>query len=299
MAVGDVHGDYDRLIDLLAVNHLIASNPPRPEQVKWTAGRNLLVCTGDLIDRWTNGLAVIRFFRALQGEARRAGGDVIVTMGNHEAEFLATEGDHARTQDFENELRKSQLDPEAVRRGADPEGLGQFLRSLPIMAVINDWCFVHAGNFQGRTLEQLEKELQKSITRDGFGAGILSDPDSLLEARLHPNPWWEVGTTGPAEAEGHLRKAVELIQCRHLVTGHQPKGVALAGGITRRAGELCAEYDGLLFLIDTGMSRGIGLSRGALLWIQNSSGIASSLSFAGEAKPLWRSSGSPSRGPEI
>src|SRR5690348_4103964 len=76
-AVGDVHGDYERLADLLAINHLIAAAPPEPDRVQWTAGHAVVVCTGDLIDRWTNGIAVIRFFRALQREARAAGGDVV------------------------------------------------------------------------------------------------------------------------------------------------------------------------------------------------------------------------------
>src|ERR1041385_4162831 len=144
IAVGDVHGDFDRLADLLTANHIIADHPNRAEQSQWIAGNKILVCTGDMIDRWTNGLAVVRFFHALQFSARKSGGDVIVTMGNHEAEFLSSGLDHQRTQEFEDELRKASIDASAVRRGKDPEGLGQFLRSLPLVAVINDWCFVHA-----------------------------------------------------------------------------------------------------------------------------------------------------------
>jgi hypothetical protein len=288
IAVGDVHGDLDRLVNLLEANHLIEPHPPQSEHAQWTGGRSILICTGDMIDRWTNGLGVIRFFRGLQLSAREAAGDVIVTMGNHEAAFLASDADHQRFHEFEDELRTARINSGAVRRGDDPEGLGQFLRSLPIMAVINDWCFVHAGNFQGRTLDQLKFDLEQSITRVGFGARILSDPDSVLEARLRPKPWWEASASGPAEAEAELRKSVETIDCRHLVTGHQPKAVVFSGARTRAAGEIAAEFNGLLFLIDTGMSRGIGLSEGALLAVRDSGGAALSLSSKGQARELWR-----------
>jgi hypothetical protein len=209
-------------------------------------------------------------------------------MGNHEAEFLDPAGDHQRTQLFEAELRDAAIDPQAVRRGADPEGLGQFLRSLPIMAVINDWCFLHAGNSHGRTLDQLQTALEQGISAGGFGAPILSDPDSVLEARLRPRPWWEQGAAGPAEAEAQLRKWVEAMNCRHLVIGHQPKGVVFTDGTSRAAGELVSKFHGLVFLIDSGMSRGIGLSDGALLLIRDQGGTAFSLSSRGQASELWR-----------
>jgi hypothetical protein len=285
-AVGDVHGDYDRLVELLAVNRLIEPHPLGPEQAKWRGGHSLLVCTGDLIDRWTNGLAVIRFFRSLQVDARKAGGDVVITMGNHEAAFLTGTWEDDRTQDFESELRAVRIDANAVRQGKDPEGLGQFLRNLPIVAVINGWCFVHAGNFHGRTLDEVRSDLQEGIAREGFGAAILSAPDSILEARLRPNPWWESEGTGTGEE--HLRAVIAPLGCQHLVTGHQPKGATLSGRLTRAPGELYSAFDGLLFLIDTGMSRGIGLSKGALLWIQTAQNAAVGLSADGKAKELWR-----------
>ena len=49
--------------------------------------------------------------------------------------------------------------------------------------------------------------------------------------------------------------------------GHQPGKVQFAGGENRRAGELSQQIDGLIFLIDVGMSRAVGYSTGALLRI--------------------------------
>jgi hypothetical protein len=288
-AVGDVHGDYERLAELLAANHLIAEKPSAPDQAQWKGGQAILICTGDLIDRWTNGIAVIRFFRHLQFEANQAGGEVIVTMGNHEAEFLATTGDHHRTQGFDRELRAAGVDPALVRAGRDSDGIGQFLRSLPLVAIINDWCFVHAGNFHDLSLPELSRTLRESVEREGFGTSLLSDPDSMLEARLQPKPWWELESNDPDHGEAKLRTMIQRLGCEHLVTGHQPKAVRFADGTMRPAGRIQSEFNGLLFLIDAGLSRGIDLSHGALLWIQTGKRMAASLSPTGKVTELWRS----------
>ena len=55
-ALGDVHGDYGRLVDLLAKGHLIAEKPEEPGRVRWSAGKAVLVCTGDLIDKGDHSL---------------------------------------------------------------------------------------------------------------------------------------------------------------------------------------------------------------------------------------------------
>jgi hypothetical protein len=55
-ALGDVHGDYKGLVDLLANGGLIAGKPEEPGQVLWSAGEAVLVCTGDLIDKGDHSL---------------------------------------------------------------------------------------------------------------------------------------------------------------------------------------------------------------------------------------------------
>src|SRR5260221_13666079 len=73
-ALGDVHGDYDRLVKLLAAGSLIREVPETPDKVHWAAGTATLVCTGDLIDKGSRSLDVIALFRALEKDAEAAGG---------------------------------------------------------------------------------------------------------------------------------------------------------------------------------------------------------------------------------
>src|SRR5262249_28569152 len=142
-----------------------------------------------------------------------------------------------------------------------------FLRHLPFAARVNDWFFAHAGNTHGRTLKQVDADLRRGVDAQGFKAGVLLDADSLLEARLHPHPWWEKGTSGAAAARAQLEGYARALGVKHLVLGHQPGRVKFADGSQRKEGVMYAALDGLVFLIDVGMSRAIGYSNGAVLHI--------------------------------
>lgn len=78
IALGDVHGDFVNVCAILRWIHLI------DEQNHWTGGNTTLVQTGDLIDRGAKGLEVMDLFMTLQTEATKAGGNVVLLLGNHE-----------------------------------------------------------------------------------------------------------------------------------------------------------------------------------------------------------------------
>ena len=117
-AVGDVHGDYDRLVKLLTVAGLIPAAPDAPGAVRWKAGKAVLVCTGDLVDKGPASVKVVELFQALQKAAEAEGGRVVVTMGNHEAEFLNDPAGE-KTADFAADLRRENVKPEDVAAGAE------------------------------------------------------------------------------------------------------------------------------------------------------------------------------------
>jgi hypothetical protein len=288
--MGDVHGDYDRMVELLAAGHLIAGRPAKPEEVRWTGGKAVLVCTGDFIDKYDHALSVIALFRAIGPQAEKNGGSVVVMLGNHEAEFLAAGGEKKKQTEFMKELLGGGLNGADVARGEDAAGIGAWLRNLPVAAKVGEWFFCHAGNTGGRKVEELRLELEMDITAHGFGAPILGNPNSLLEARMHPRQWWdwngtdvelkEIGDSklkldeiGVA-SERRLRKIVEALGCHHLVIGHQPGKIVFADGSVREAGEVYCKFNGLIFLLDTGMSRGQVSGREALLRVRQQLGHA-------------------------
>lgn len=287
-ALGDVHGDYDRMIRVLAAAHLIEAQPQAPEKVKWAAGDAVLVCNGDLIDKGTNALPVIAALRALTNGAERSGGRVIVTMGNHEAEFLADPDNTEKGGEFIAELKTSGMKPRDVAEGKDQLGIGKFLRSLPFCARVNDWFFAHAGNTKGMSIEELATALKEGVDNDGFGAEILSKKDSLLEARLKDPLWWEQPNDASGQGEARLRQYVQALGAHHLVIGHQPEAVVLPDGTNRKKGEMVPAFDGLLFLIDVGMSQAINHNPGAVLRIHGHDPVrATRIDFDGSTTRIW------------
>ena len=148
--------------------------------------------TGDLIDKGSDSLGVIALMRKLQSDAASRGGQVIISMGNHEAEFLA-EPTGRKTRDFAAELKETGLDPTDV---ANCNGdLGQFLCNLPIAVRVNNWFFSHGGNTKNRTIPELSAAIEAGFDKDGFASTELIGHNSILEARLnkkgpHGLPWF-------------------------------------------------------------------------------------------------------------
>ena len=79
VAVGDLHGDFEVWIDIARDAGLIDAKS------RWAGGGAILVQTGDVTDRGPDSLKIIRHLQKLQKEAEKAGGKVIVLIGNHEA----------------------------------------------------------------------------------------------------------------------------------------------------------------------------------------------------------------------
>jgi len=82
IAVGDVHGEYDKFRGILLDAKLIDSSGT------WIGGRSFLVQTGDMIDRGPKSIESVDLIRSLQEQAQKAGGQVVRLFGNHELMLL-------------------------------------------------------------------------------------------------------------------------------------------------------------------------------------------------------------------
>jgi hypothetical protein len=79
VAVGDLHGDYQAWVTIARAGGIM---DPRGH---WAGGRTTLVQMGDILDRQPDSLKIVRSLQQLEKEAPRAGGRVVVVLGNHEA----------------------------------------------------------------------------------------------------------------------------------------------------------------------------------------------------------------------
>jgi len=272
--VSDIHGDYNAFTTLLIGAHLIPAVPTTPGAVQWSGGTSYLVVVGDLIDKGPDAVDVVRLAAALQTAAKKAGGGVVVTMGNHEAEFLAdpTNSKASGSNGFDPELTSAGLTPAATAAGTDD--VGAFIRNLPFAASVDDWFFVHAGKTDGRTIAKLSSDLQAGVDATGFGDPVLSATDSLLEVKLSSTgpQWWDA--TG--DAQTLLTQWTSALGVKHLVMGHQPSTVGFADNSTRSADQMTQKYSGLLFLVDTGLSVGADGTGGAFLHVLSPGGASES-----------------------
>lgn len=78
VAVADLHGDLNHAQHVLRMTGVIDARGD------WVAGDDLLVSTGDIVDRGDDTQALYRLFDNLRAQAPQEGGWVLNCLGNHE-----------------------------------------------------------------------------------------------------------------------------------------------------------------------------------------------------------------------
>lgn len=109
VAVGDLHGDFKAWTDIARAAGLVDARG------RWAGGKTVLVQMGDIVDRGPDSLKIIRNLIALQREAARKGGKVVIVLGNHEAMMVlddtryTTPAEFAAFVDKESASRRDQV----------------------------------------------------------------------------------------------------------------------------------------------------------------------------------------------
>jgi hypothetical protein len=93
VAVGDVHGAHDNFVAILRAAGVI------DRRNRWSGGKTVFIQTGDVLDRGSDSRKSLDLLRRLERDARKAGGQVIPLVGNHE--FMRLVGDWRYVSDGE------------------------------------------------------------------------------------------------------------------------------------------------------------------------------------------------------
>jgi len=94
VSMADQHGDFEGMVDHLRRLGLVKSGVNKSSSTwsrAWTGGTAIFVQTGDILDRGPDGRAMYKFLWALQDDAPRSGGEVVLLVGNHE--LMVLQGD--------------------------------------------------------------------------------------------------------------------------------------------------------------------------------------------------------------
>lgn len=297
VAVGDVHGAYERFIDILRAAEVI------DDRERWSGGRTILVQLGDVLDRGPDSRKALDLLRRLEREATRAGGHVYPLLGNHELmrmirdwRYVSTEelaafqtsdsadvrerGYAASSADASRRAREEQrpFDEAEYRerfmreiplgyiemwQAFEANGeYGAWLRELPTVIKINGIVFVHGG-ISADTAALGCEGINDAVRRD------IRIENPTAEQRLAMSdpggPLWYRGLAREPEAEfaPQVTDILNSLDASAIVIGHTP---APSLRIETR-------FEGRVIQIDTGMLDGSAFP----------GGIGSALEIQGDA----------------
>ncbi|ORX87562.1 Metallo-dependent phosphatase, partial [Anaeromyces robustus] len=261
--VGDIHGDYDRLIKILRHAKLI------DRRNNWIGKDSILIQVGDLIDRADDTIKIFDILMKLRDQAKEVGGIVNVLIGNHE--LMALQGNYvfASIGDFDSFGGLENREKEFSLEGK----YGEFIRKqMNVSMIIDDTIFCHSGissNFLEQGIDYLNDyahdlftnippfdELYDSVVLQGKNHPIYTDP--LVEMS---GPLWSSGFVSNAESKAcpEIEKVLNMTNTKRMVIGHT----------VQNYGQIKTRCDNKLIIIDIGISSCIGGYYGYLEILNN------------------------------
>lgn len=279
VALGDIHGDYQRLVELLRTAALVDAKNA------WTGGDAHLVLDGDFVDRGDHSAQVLDLLMDLEPQARKAGGRLHALIGNHEAMNLYGDLRYVTQEDFagfasvnkgganskdlrDREMRQAWEDLKSQgaapadetawrkkfqdehplgwfehRQAFQPNGkYGKWLRQQNAIVKINDAVFLHGGISQ-KYAAMTRREINIQVRDE------LSNFTKLAKGIVMDDdgPLWYRGMAQRPEDDREMAALLTGVlathQVRHIVIGHT----------TQLA--LLPRFDGKVITIDAGLSK--------------------------------------------
>ena len=225
VAIGDLHGD------LAAARRVLRLAGAIDEKDAWVGGKLVVVQTGDAVDRGDDDRAILDLLERLEGEAKRAGGELVAMSGNHEimnAMFdfrYVTPAAFASFADVvpkESDASKlAEVDPVARGRAAAfLPGSGAYatmIANRPVIYRAGDTMFVHGGILPKHVafgIERLNDETRAWLL------GKQSAPPRVLTQEDGPI-WTRMYSAAPGREEcAVLSEVLTALGAKRMVMGH-------------------------------------------------------------------------------
>jgi len=273
-ALSDFHGKYDLMIELLINNNIIDENK------KWAFGHGHFVITGDIFDRGDKVTEILWFLYDLEQQAKQAGGDIHLTLGNHEVMVLNGDLRYLHPKYIETATK---LDKPFENLFKKDSIIGNWLRSKPVLVKVNDMLFAHGGFHPTLATDNHSIEEINSVFKNSLVKAELDKPREGFAKFLHKTNGviWYRGYFAKDYPEGSKRRdngatsaEIDLLlkhfDVQHLIVGHTSQK------------QIETRYQGRVIAIDSSIKRG---KYGEILFIENGKKWRGSLS--GKVLPLY------------
>ncbi|MCF7858825.1 MAG: metallophosphoesterase [Candidatus Cloacimonetes bacterium] len=134
--ISDIHGQFDRMVELLKNNRIIDAN------LDWAWGNGHLIILGDVFDRGDKVTECLWLIHKLEMQANDWSGKVHYLLGNHEIMVLQNELQYVN----EKYKKTAELMNMSLGEIYSPNSeFGRWLRTKHTIIKLNDVLFVHAG----------------------------------------------------------------------------------------------------------------------------------------------------------
>lgn len=190
LAIGDIHGQYLRMIDMLRGAGVI------DDSNNWIWDDDHLLFIGDIFDRGEGVTEALWYIYNLEQQARESGGRVHLLLGNHEMMILKNDIRYIANKYY---CLTSNLNIDYTDLYGNETVIGSWLRSKNAVEKIGNTLFVHAGISPDVARLDIPLESINSIMRD-----FLTDPADTTNAALKT---LVTGTMGPLWYRGYLRSS--------------------------------------------------------------------------------------------
>lgn len=231
VAVGDVHGDFSRFVEILRDAGLVDNSK------NWCGGKTHLVQTGDIPDRGPDSRLVMDLLIRLEEQAPLQGGAIHCLIGNHEAMMVTGDLRYVHPGEAASHRGMKKL----VRSFRTGGQYGRWISGNNSVVMINNMVFVHGGiseQYSSWPLSRINEEVGKSLLQEQPGS-ILGGDGPL---------WFRGWADSPATSvERALEEFLHTAGANFAVIGHT---VVIDGVETR--------FGGRVVMIDTGLSEHYG-----------------------------------------
>lgn len=212
VAIGDIHGD------LAAARSALKAAGAIDDKDAWIGGALVIVQTGDVLDRGDDEKAIFDLLFKLEGEAKAAGGAVILLIGNHE--LMNAAGDFRYvTRGGAHDFNDHRV--EALRPG------GEYAKKIAqhnVVAIVGDTVFAHGGVVGPSATMVDEINRASRCWLDGQAGTATEAPPALASDE---SPVWTRAAGMPTADCAALAEAMALLGVKRMVVGHtvQEKGI--------------------------------------------------------------------------